>query len=363
MVKTKYYIAILVVTAGCFAAALSGLATDDAQIYSVPKGHPPIPQTPAAAPAATEFEINAAPIRWTTPAGWEELPATSVRLGNFLVSGKGDKKAQVAITSFPGTVGTELDNVNRWRREIGLEPVDQSRISSQIVRVDSQDGKLYDFAGASANTAVVLLPRVGATWFFKLRGDKEIVDGAKASFLAFLRSVRFSGDAEQKPAATLEVISPDPHAGVIPAIDNADGEPKWQPPPTWNANQPGPMIVKSFSVQGDHGQKANVAISVFPGDVGGAFANVNRWRSQMGLAPIKQTELSKTTQPLRVARGAAMLVDLSNPSAQTGSPARLVAAIVPQGNSTWFYKLVGDESVVAKEKDGFVKFVQTVRYP
>ncbi len=355
--KTKNHIVVL--AASFFAAAVGALAADDVQTYSVPKGHPPIVQTPAAAPGATELEISAAPIRWTTPGEWQELPATSVRIGNFVVPGKGDKKAEVAITSFPGKVGTELDNVNRWRREIGLKPVEESSISSQAVSIDSHDGKLYDFSGASANTVVVLLPREGATWFFKLRGDKETVNGSKASFLAFLRSVRFSGEAEHKPMATLEAMPSDPHAGAIPAIDNADGEPKWNPPSTWNPNQPGPMIVKSFSVPGDQGRKANVAVSVFPGDFGGAFANVNRWRAQMGLAAIKQTELSKTTQPLQVAGTAAILVDLSNPN----SPARLVAAIVPQGDRTWFYKLVGDESVVAKEKDGFVKFVQTVHYP
>jgi hypothetical protein len=64
-----------------------------------------------------------------------------------------------------------------------------------------------------------------------------------------------------------------------------------------------------------------------------------------------------------VAGGAAVLVDLTNPSAQSGAHTRLVAAIVPQGDRTWFYKLVGDEPVVAREKDGFVKFVEAVRYP
>jgi hypothetical protein len=362
-VKTKYNIAMLVVTAGFCAVALNGMAADDITTYSIPKGHPPIPQPTAAATAATEVEINAAPIHWTTPAAWKELPATSIRIGNFLISGANDKRAEVAITSFPGTVGTELDNVNRWRREIGLERVEQSGISSQSVMVDSQEGKLYDFTGTSANTVVVSLPREGAMWFFKLRGDKDVVDGAKASFLDFLKSVHFSSDAAQKTATTPEIVPSDPHASVIPAVDNSNGEPNWNPPSTWNANQPGPMIVKSFSVPGDNGQKANVAISVFPGDVGGAFANVNRWRTQMGLAPIEQGELPNATQSVRVAGGEAVLVDLANPNAPAGKPTRLVAAIVPQSGNTWFYKLVGDDAVVAREKDGFVKFVQAVRYP
>lgn len=354
---------MLVVTAGFHTVAPSGVAADDITTYSIPKGHPPIPQTTPSTPAAPGFEVNAAPIRWTTPAGWKELPPTSTRIGNFLIAGSNDKKAEVAITSFPGTVGTELDNVNRWRRELGLDAVGQSSISSQTVTVDSKEGKLYDFAGASANTMVVSLPREGATWFFKLRGDRNVVEGAKASFLEFLKSVRFIDKAAQKTTATLEAMPSNPHANLLPASDNTDGEPEWNPPSTWNAHQPGLMLLKSLSVPGVNGQRANVAISVFPGDVGGSFANVNRWRAQMGLAPIQQSELRMATQSVHIAGGTAVLVDLTNPNPQAGKPARLVAAIVPHNDNTWFYKLAGDDSVVAREKERFVKFVQTVRYP
>lgn len=50
----------------------------------------------------------------------------------------------------------------------------------------------------------------------------------------------------------------------------------------------------------------------------------------------------------------------SNPG---GIPTQLVAVNVPHGANTWFYKLVGDAVVVPREKEAFVKFVQTVAYP
>jgi hypothetical protein len=37
--------------------------------------------------------------------------------------------------------------------------------------------------------------------------------------------------------------------------------------------------------------------------------------------------------------------------------------IVPRGDSTWFFKLMGDDSVVAAEKGKFVQFVQSVHFP
>lgn len=347
--KTKTCL-ILTVAVGFLGLGLAALAADDVQSYSIPKGHPPISGSPG-------FEVNTAPIHWTIPAGWKELPATSIRIGNFLIAGDNDKKAEVAITSFPGRVGTELDNVNRWRREIGLEPLDQNTISSQSVAVDGKQGKLYDLSGKLGNTVVVALPQGSATWFFKLRGDKTIVDSAKPAFLEFLKSVRLTGNGNAMPAAA------DPHAGAMPPIENTGPQPKWNPPASWSATEPGPMVVKSFAVAGDNGKSARIAISVFPGDVGGALANVNRWRAQMGLAPIGKSQLSHETKSVPIQGGGAVLVDLSNSDPEPGQPSRMVAAIVPRSGSTWFYKMVGDDAVVAREKAGFVKFVQTAIYP
>ena len=122
---------------------------------------------------------SSAPVRWTTPASWQELAPTSIRIGNFAVPGKGDAKAEVGVFSFPGSVGTELDNVNRWRKELKLPPVEADQITSEPVTIDSLPGSLYDLPGATSRTVVASLPRNGATWFFKMRGDKDTVADAK----------------------------------------------------------------------------------------------------------------------------------------------------------------------------------------
>lgn len=118
-----------------------------------------MPQTPAAAvpgadgamPAA-DIPVNSAPVTWTTPSTWRELAPTSIRIGNFLVKGEGEAKAEVAIFSFPGTVGTELDNVNRWRNEVKLPPIGEGKIESAPVTVDSLPGKLYEINGPAARS-------------------------------------------------------------------------------------------------------------------------------------------------------------------------------------------------------------------
>src|SRR5439155_18595676 len=109
----------------------------------------------------------------------------------------------------------------------------------------------------------------------------------------------------------------------------------------------GQMLVAKFVIPGQGGNKAELNVSQAGG---GVFANVNRWRNQLGLAPIGQADLESQLQTLDAANGKAMLVDMAGTDARTGQKARLIGAIVPQGDQAWFYKLLGNEEVVEREK-------------
>jgi hypothetical protein len=121
------------------------------------------------------------------------------------------------------------------------------------------------------------------------------------------------------------------------------------------------MRVASFLISQDEGQ-AEVSVSMFPGDAGGELANVNRWRGQLGLEAIDEAALRKQATAIFPKDTRSILVDLRGVDARKQKPARLVGAIVPHGDQTWFYKLMGSEGVVEGEKGAFQKFVQTVNY-
>jgi hypothetical protein len=352
---TSYIKTFAVVVIPALAASIA--LADDVRNYSIPKEHPPISAAAAGAAAGAEFAVNSAPIRWTLPAGWKELAPTAVRIGNFQVPGPAGKVAEVAITSFPGSVGTEIDNVNRWRREIGLTPVGQADISSEPVTIDSNTGKLYDLNGKNLRTIVASLPRNGAMWFFKLRGDAGVVADAKAAFTGFLKSIQFATVAATPPPS-------DPHAGLSQEVAASTvGLPKWKVPSNWTEKAPGPMVLKTFVIEGQQGQQAAIAISSFPGDVGGKYANVNRWRRQLGLPGVTQDELPSVTQSIDLGSANATLVDMSGTDPTTSKPTRLIAAIVPHGDATWFYKMLGSDALLDKEKPAFIHFIKTVKYP
>jgi hypothetical protein len=74
------------------------------------------------------------------------------------------------------------------------------------------------------------------------------------------------------------------------------------------------------------------------------------------MAPTDDATLAKEAKPLKLAGGSvATLVDL------TGTGERILGAIVPVGDRTWFFKFKGDAALVGKERDTFVKFVESVK--
>ncbi len=360
------------------AATWPAWAGDQIQSYTVPKEHPAPPPT-AVAPAngSPDIPVNAAPIHWAVPAGWEEKPSDGFRLGSFAIKGQNGGKAEVAITSFPGKVGTELSNVNRWRGELGLAAVEQIDTAPEPVTVDSAQGKLYDIIGASARTVVAAIPRDGKMWFFKLRGDTDTVAAAKPTFHQFLASIHFGdvgGSGGQVASVAVEPTAHDPRAGLglqgVPdphgafaAAEVSSDSPKWNVPTQWVEGGPRAMVLKSFSVAGDGGAKAEITISSLQGTGGGLLLNVNRWRGQLGQGPIEAGQLDGLTETVATLDGTATLVDFMGVDAKTSQPSRMVAAIAPHGEQTWFYKLMGNPKTVGGQKDSFVQFVKTVHYP
>lgn len=295
------------------------------------------------------------PVHWTTPPGWKELAPTSIRVGNLLVT-KGDKKAEVSIIPLPGNVGTELENVNRWRGEVGLGEIPEGEISRQAVPVGVEAGRLYDLSGSVTQTVVAILERPDATWFFKMRGDKEVVTEAKPAFVEFLKSIKFHDDDHAEPARQTSTapVPVSPTVAEAPPANDAPGE----VPAGWKETPPPAMVLKSFSV-GGAANETKITVTRFPGDVGGLLANVNRWRGQLSLERIQAADLAKLAVPIDGLDEKATLVDIKSADGKT----RMIVATIPRDGQTWFYKMMGDEATVAREKAALIKFVQSARYP
>lgn len=133
-------------------------------------------------------------LAWTAPEQWKPKGGSSMRKGSYSVPGEGGE-ADMAITAFPGDVGGDLANLNRWRGQIGLPPVSQTEFESNIQRVEHNGLKMtvVDVAGTGPQAQRILgamVPHRGATWFFKLQGPDAIVAKEKPAFMALLETVK-----------------------------------------------------------------------------------------------------------------------------------------------------------------------------
>src|SRR6266542_1356261 len=229
-------------------------------------------------------------LSWTLPSGWKETGPGQMSLASFAISGADGQEAQVTI--------------------------------SPLARLGGRD------------TAMV--HRSEASWFYKLAGDAPLVEAQKPVFIEFLKTIRI-----QQPASGQE------------GSTEAAAKPKWQVPSQWKELPAGQMQTAKFAVPPRGSARAEVSISVFPGDTGGTLANVNRWRKQIGLGEVDESGMTPLVSALDPANPDAKLVDMTN------NKKRLVGAIVPRGGRYWFYKLLGDTEAVAPEKEAFVAFAKS----
>src|SRR5215468_5242189 len=82
---------------------------------------------------------SAPPIKWTAPAGWAEVPPSSMRYASFSAPAEDGGKIDISVVTFPGDGGSDADNVNRWRGQMGLAPADANAVTSQVTPLKSGD--------------------------------------------------------------------------------------------------------------------------------------------------------------------------------------------------------------------------------
>jgi len=333
-------------------------------------------------------------LKWTSPEGWQEVAPGEMRVASFRVRGEGGKEADVSVIPLPGMAGGDLSNVNRWRGQVGLPPVTEEELArlAEKVNVGGHEAGLFDIAGTAASgdktrILAVVSHQADTAWFIKMTGDDELVAKQKPAFAEFLKTLQFSagesqaalpadhppisGDTPALPAdhppiggGTPDLPKDHPPIGAsmpaMPAASGAEpGHPQWTVPTSWKTEPPTQMLLAKFSAT-DQATRAEITVSSFPGDVGGLLANVNRWRRQVNLPPIEDSQLAQAVREIAVQSDRGSLVELDGTDAK-GQPARLIGVAVPHGGQTWFFKMMGDAKVVAREKDAFVKFVQSVK--
>jgi hypothetical protein len=125
------------------------------------------------------------------------------------------------------------------------------------------------------------------TWIFKLAGKLDQISAAENAWTTFLASVRFENE-----------------------------KPVWTLPETWRAGDERPMRFATLYT-GPGEDAAELAISSLPSGQPLA-ANVNRWRNQLGLAPLSEQKVLDALIEITGEKTRFLVFDAKGPKYDTG---------------------------------------------
>ena len=143
--------------------------------------------------APKDIRKNVNGISWDLPQTWVPSDGHSMRLASFDVpysNGVGD----LSIVSLSGESGGLVANVNRWRRQIDLESIDEEEILASAVNGNSRMGpfRLFRLVNDSNKVKAILaavLPSGGKTFFIKLTASEQGINELRFSFMEFCSSI------------------------------------------------------------------------------------------------------------------------------------------------------------------------------
>lgn len=359
---------LLLIPAALLAA--SGCQDDGVRTYSVPKEGAARPAAPAPtrAPAAA---VDALPT-WDLPAGWQQREGSGMRYAT-VVMGEGDEAPEIRVTPLGIMAGDVLPNVNRWREQLSLGPIDESGLASVLtkIQVDGQEADLVrivsdESTGEEAlETLAAIVRTEDRAWFFMSMGPRAQIEPHEDAFREFVGSIRMQAPVNPHAMASTpagEVTNPHATASSgetseTGSLQTGDGELAWTLPPGWSqVPNSSTMRIATFQVD-----DAEFTITKFPGSVGGLLANVNRWRGQLGLDPV--TDLSNQEQEaVNVAGSPGMLLDLA-PRNAAAADTRMFVTLVPRGDFTWFLKLTGRNELLEDEAAHYRSLIDSIELP
>ena len=291
----------------------------------------------------------------TTPPNWEAQPLSQMRQASYLVKGDNGAVADVSFVSLGSAAGNVLENVNRWLGQLGQPPITEEKLGEIAQRLQTSLGDMtvVDLAGLPNNAdpardgriIAAMMTTSNATLFFKMRGNADLTEAQKGDFMKWVAAV---SDAQTRTGSSQAAPAP-PQTGSAPQI-------KWSTPDGWAEVPPSSMRYASFSASAGDNGKVDISIVTFPGDGGSDADNVNRWRGQIGLAPVDADAVTSQVSSLKTGDTTFSTTDIA------GNKTRTIAAWTRRDGRVWFFKATGPTAAIEKEKPNFVKFIESIRF-
>jgi hypothetical protein len=286
-------------------------------------------------------------IEWKLPADWIEWPGDDMTYAGFTVE-DGEPALEMSVTSLPRERPGAADlaaNVNRWQRQLEMpasSPEEVNQLAKKVM-VDGREGSVIDLLGPAGEGQKRILGAMiidgDRVWFLKMAGGIVRVEKHKKEFDDFVSNLKLNG----------------------PRPERSD-ELSYKTPSGWVSGGERPMRVLTFFA-GDPSDPAELMVTRLGGTgFGELLDNINRWRGQVGLAPAARVE-DQPSERTTLAGNPAAFFDFTGPgNPQKPNRRMLLVMSVVNNKDVWFFKLIGPQETVAKEKTNFEAFIKSVKF-
>lgn len=404
-----------VLTAAMLGTMVAGCGQDDTReitttrIVESPQADPETPprerfgmrDDAGGGPMAAQAGAPESLFDYQIPPGWQPAPTSSMRLVNFVVPNEtGGEPAEAYVTVLGGDGGGVEANVNRWRQQMGQDPLSPDEIAQlPTIELLGRDA-LYlhvdgAYTGMRGETNIEDASMLGAIFiaggravFVKMTGPSDLVHQEEEHFKRFVNSLTPAGAQPPEQPATQSADAgdlPEGHppiegagtgssdsAGLPPGHPPVDGgmdqsgsgfDPaalSWKAPEGWDRGRESQMRLATYLAGENDG--VETAVYVFPGDTGGVEANVNRWLEQIGQEPIPPDAI-EALPTVTVLGVDAPLVEgqgtYTGMGGQENEGYGLLGAIVPLESHSLFIKMTGPAEEVSEQKKNFIAFAES----
>jgi hypothetical protein len=229
-----------------------------------------------------------------------------------------DQPLEMTVIPLPMAEGDtpsyRLSNINRWRNQLSLPPINESQVedSTEQIALDSGTATLVELVGEAS----------GGGPPFASMGDAPPIRREQPG----------------EPAEPSELLT-------------------YETPQGWRAGQAGGMRKAAFVVQ-EGGQQLEVTAIDLAATAGAdVLGNVNRWRGQVGLSSQTEAQMEEDLTAMTIGGEPGTYVELSGPDGES-----IYGAIVVHENRGWFFKLKGNSELAEKERERFRQFLTSVRF-
>lgn len=277
-----------------------------------------------------QFDDKTGQPKWKLPEGWKDAGKRDAIRFATLTRSTDSGDLEITVTVLPASDDWDayvLQNINRWRGQLGREPIAAAELTRHSVEVPLQ---------ADPERKAVMVS----------------IEGAGGGSMG-----RSTPPMARRPS------QPSPAAGSPTGPSGSSSgtqELAFELPAGWKTTNNDTFSRYAFVVEGED---AAARVTVTPlranSDPAYLLANVNRWRGQVNLEPLTPEQFAKEVRDIPFLGGQAKLI-VALPQRRAGLQG-IVGVIGIHGQTAWFIKMKGDAELLEEKRGEFETFVRSIR--